>query len=462
MSPLPSLRINAYAGEPDTGSELRAVVGPWIGKDITQPIQLMKPGAPADLADWSDSRVGWGLVVPENADIPPAERATANDQPEKIRELLAFRGNGPVLRFVKDLNGLHIRRYDADGKAQDPNLVSAPRGTAKGAIPRYLLIYAPPSEVPWSFQYALNTIAYTGRLDLHGDALANYVDAITGKWAGMNPVVEQPVVWAVDHGGSDITSLMRNAIAKLLHAKLHADNQIGDRATFIDGAAAVATHEALRKALKERQPAFIATTSHGRTGPLDDQAKMRQDIGLLVDGLHENLDVANLLNAWSPSGAIWYAHACCSAGADEQTAYAGLVKPDTFVDRVLRKVATGGATVSPLPQALLGAKRPLRAFVGHVEPTFDCSLRDPKTGQVLTSALVDALYTKLHRNKPIGLALKECYRQSGQLATIHEQVIKKLGTGADVLAEALACRLVATDLASLVILGDPAVKLPDW
>jgi hypothetical protein len=39
--------------------------------------------------------------------------------------------------------------------------------------------------------------------------------------------------------------------------------------------------------------------------------------------------------------------------------------------------ATAGARISPLPRALLGAEKPLRAFVGHVEPTFDWTLRDP-------------------------------------------------------------------------------------
>jgi hypothetical protein len=45
---------------------------------------------------------------------------------------------------------------------------------------------------------------------------------------------------------------------------------------------------------------------------------------------------------------------------------------------------------------LLGAERPLRAFVGHVEPTFDWTLRDPTNKQVLTHVMCAALYDKLY------------------------------------------------------------------
>ena len=46
-----------------------------------------------------------------------------------------------------------------------------------------------------------------------------------------------------------------------------------------------------------------------------------------------------------------------------------------------------GAFTTPLPRALLGATRPLRAFVGHVEPTFDWTLRQRQTGEHLTFPL---------------------------------------------------------------------------
>jgi hypothetical protein len=65
---------------------------------------------------------------------------------------------------------------------------------------------------------------------------------------------------------------------------------------------------------------------------------------------------------------VWNAHACCSPGSDSPSNYAGLLDPESDVDAVLAAVAGLGSTVAPRPTALLGAEKPLRAFIGHVEP----------------------------------------------------------------------------------------------
>ena len=111
----------------------------------------------------------------------------------------------------------------------------------------------------------------------------------------------------------------------------------------------------------------------------------------MVDQDKKLLNIAELLNAWQPDGAIWYAHACCSAGTDANTSYAGLFDAGSDLDRILRGVTTAGSRVAPLPTALLGATKPARAFVGHVEPTFDWPLQDPETGQPLSLPVSDAL-----------------------------------------------------------------------
>src|SRR5207302_1988162 len=126
---------------------------------------------------------------------------------------------------------------------------------------------------------------------------------------------------------------------------------------------------------------LIVTTSHGQTGPLADAVAMKSKLGLPVDQDFQPLDPDQLLATWEPDGAIWYAHACCSAGSNAISLYGCqdtginnipicLVEAGSPVDRVLKGVAGLGSLVAPLPRALLGAKKPLRAFIGHVEPTF--------------------------------------------------------------------------------------------
>ena len=134
---------------------------------------------------------------------------------------------------------------------------------------------------------------------------------------------------------------------------------------------------------------------------------------IFVDQYGAPLDPAALLAKWQPDGAIWYAHACCSAGSDDATQYADLVG-DGPVKDVLLGVASLGATVAPLPTALLGAERPLRAFVGHVEPTFDWTLRHPESKEPLTHALRTALYDGMHRARPdpVGMAFGPVFDQA--------------------------------------------------
>ncbi len=359
-----------------------------------------------------------------------------------------------------------MRRYYPDGTAQDIAISGAgERGVAPGALPYYLLIYASPTAIPWSFQYLLSQPCFAGRLTLEGAALENYVNALLKDWrdAGCDP--HRPVVWTVDHGGGDITTLMRMAIAEPVAAKLAADPQIGAGRRLLHDAAA--THQELLAALVQQQPALIVSTSHGQTGPLSDKPQMAARLGALIDRQHAALDVDALLAAWQPDGAIWYAHACCSAGSDSRNSYQELVPPGSTLAQVLDGIAALGAQVSPLPQRLLGAAKPLRAFIGHVEPTFDWTLRQPQTGQILARTTVEALYDNMHRSQPeaVGLAFNPGYKVVGELFQQWQHLIDQFaGAPAQqrdfIRMMTTSAQLAALDRQSLVILGDPTAALP--
>jgi hypothetical protein len=198
------------------------------------------------------------------------------------------------------------------------------------------------------------------------------------------------------------------------------------------------------------------------TGPLGKPEQMAATLGLPVDGLHATMDAEALLGCWQPGGAIWYAHACCSAGADENSAFAGLVRDGSAVDQVLRGVTAIGPCVAPLPTALLGAASPARAFIGHVEPTFDWTLASPFTGQPLTDSIVSALYGGLCSGKPVGLAFEGPYKHIGELASAHERAVQEFAQmvrRADSVTAAIYVKLAWMDRQSTVILGDPTVRL---
>lgn len=421
---------------------------------------------PVDLRDWRHPRVGWGLVLPDDDALPAAARATAQDAPEPIRALVATRGDVPVLRYRPELGAKFVRRYFADGTQRDIAISSAgERGVAAGALPYYLLIYASPDVIPWRFQYLLNQPCFVGRLALDGAALENYIHALLRNWANAACDPHKPVVWTVDHGKDDITTLMRQAIAERVAERLAADSDIGGGLRLLTGSAA--THTALFDALAQQHPALIVTTSHGQTGPLHDPLQMAANLGVLVDAQNHLLDLDDLLTAWQPDGAIWYAHACCSAGSDERNSYKGLVPPDSLLDQVLDAVAGLGAQVAPLPQRLLGAEKPLRAFIGHIEPTFDWTLRQPKSRQMLTETTVAALYNRMHRAQPepVGMAFNPGYRVVGELFQQWQQLTGEFAAApterrAFIRLMTMSTQLAALDRQSLVILGDPTAALP--
>ncbi|MEO7404695.1 MAG: hypothetical protein ABIU95_13585, partial [Burkholderiales bacterium] len=364
----------------------------------TAPVALerfLKPPPPADPNDWLDARVGWALVTFEQPGFTHAQFAQNEDLCPILRQLLAKRENPTVLRYRPQSDQrLTLLRDYANGK--DLDLAGSPIGKAPGALPRYLLLVGRPSadEIPWALQYILSLNRCVGRLPFRPTRdeakMTPYVQACLDDWAGATCDPAATVVWTVDHAPNDISHLMRLAIAEVVAAKYAADDDL--KAKAIRLAEADATHAKLREALQRTRPGLIVTTSHGMTGPLTDRALMAAQLGLPVDQNFQPLPLAELHAAWQPDGAIWYAHACCASGADHGSAFAELFTEGSPARQVLTAVGELGAQVAPLPLALLQAPKPARAFIGHVEPTFDWTIKQPATGQFLSASLTKSLY----------------------------------------------------------------------
>jgi hypothetical protein len=456
------LRINAWNG---VGAPQQALPSrtPWAQAErLAGRTKWLGPPMPIDERHWMHPDVGWGLILPDNEDVPTAERARADDTKEPaIIKLMKARKDAPVLRWRPSLQQGFLRRYYADGTMQDLSAQAPNPGIGKGRIPRYLLIYAPPDKIPWAVQYALNMSTFVGRIDLTGEQLENYVNALISDWAGQTSDPRAPLVWSVDHGGGDITALMARAVAGKVWEKINSNPDLGGRRWLKDNQA---TRDELGAALAGQSPALVVTTSHGMTGPLDDKDALKLQLGSPVDAQFSVLG-APQLSGWKPSGAIWYAHACCSAGADAESRYKGLLPESGEIGSLLNRIAAAaGATIVPLPRALLGAERPLRAFVGHVEPTFDWTLRDPTNKQVLTHVLCAALYDKLYegyQRNPIGWALQRVYKEAGDFYGAWQGAVRDIDRNVPGMRDfALYRQLVAMDRQTLVILGDPTVSLP--
>lgn len=422
------------------------------------PKQLLAP-AEVDPGNWQDPAIGYGVILPESG-APSADKALALDAPDCVRALVAARGNAPVFRYDPTLPDGVLRRYAKSGAHADVGITGA-RGVGDAAIPKFLVIIGSPKEVPWAVQYRLQLDAAVGRLDLEPAGLERYIEALLGDWSGATVEHTTPVVWAVDHGAKDITRLMRKTIADRLAKAFVSDAEFAmDGGVLSD---ATSTHAALQQALHDRRPAFITTSSHGRIHPITAGNLLGKELGVPIDADSTTMDLTALTtNGWSPHGVTWYAHACCSAGCGDASNFTGIAPATSSLGQALEALGALGARTAPLPQLLLGGKQPARAFVGHVEPTFDWTLRDTRNGQVTTAHIIDTFYNQLHRasRPPIGLAMQGYHRAVGGLwreVANQRDAMNKFTAGATDAVRRL--RLIASDLEAMVLLGDPTVRV---
>src|SRR5918999_346653 len=273
--------LNAWTGE----KVVSGAVGPrwrrWaLGEAGREVPKLLRPEDEPDWKDWRQPRVGWGVVLPERDGFSAADLAAGADAPAPIRKLIAGRGQQvtwkiPIFRYrgsAPPAERFGFLRNLAAGK--DLDTAGSGFGTAANELPKYLLLVGSPVEIPWQLQFILSTQRGVGRLDLADeDGLGRYVDALLGGWNGAAADPKRAVVWSVEHDASDITALMRLLVAKKIRGRLAGDADIGEAgARFLDGKtnAAQATRGELAAALAGDRPALVVTTSHGRTGPLDD------------------------------------------------------------------------------------------------------------------------------------------------------------------------------------------------
>jgi hypothetical protein len=469
-----TLQIDAWRGKPAEATTA-ATARQWAAKDrLVRPPSFLAVKA-IDLNVWSDTRVGWGIVLPEppgDHGISRQDLATAEDQPAAIRRLIASRTTPshvpPIFRYKPDdPDRLRLLRNYATGAHPT---IGATVGTGKGAVPQYLLLYGTPAQISWDLQYELNTYNFVGRLDLtEADGLDRYVDALI-ETGGQKPRADRDrtAIWAVHHHDQDITALMRAAIADRVAASYKGDNDLAPKRAYVNGRDQSATHARLLEALqpsagKWGTPGLVVTTSHGLTDDSLAPAEQAKALGLPVDHTGAALNVDDLLANWQPDGAIWYAHACCSAGGSDLSVFKGLTSENGEIDAVLKTVTAfttaAGPCVAPLPRRLLGANKPLQAFVGHVEPTFDWTLRNQVTGQYLTDGIRQALYDELYAGRTIGYALRQWFLRAGMLAAQYDQHRARLSAGENVRGELLYYQLAQRDVRNLVILGDPTATV---
>lgn len=463
-APMPAgIHLNAWTGTEEAHGQLGAQAHWWGAgrRGMTPEQQALEFGREPPAGAWQDPEVGYGVLIrdDETSGLTDRQKAEGADAPAAVRDLLAAREGSVVLRWSPDadLDDGHLRRYYSDGTpSNDPAVGFSDFGVAEGRLPKYVAIIGGPEAIPWSVQYSLGTRHAVGRVPLEGEALERYVHALITDWDSAEAVVDRALMWTVDTGDV-MTRLMRNVISRPLAEALDPPPLAG----FQEIAGAAATRNALSQALGATRPGLVVTSSHGLVEPFDDRDALRAVLGLPVDQNRAPVTVGQLA-ADLPGGCIWFAQACCSAGGAGDSLYTTLLDPRWPAAHTVDAVARCGPMVAPAAVEVLGRENPVRAVVGHVEPTFSWTLEVESTGQYLGGRIVAALSRRLYGGMPLAYAFAEYWADVGQLNHRWITLQRELndGTADGVLDEMRRLRLAALDRQSLVLLGDPTVSLP--
>ena len=145
-----TLRIDAWTGEAPAVGPVSPRATAWALQGLATAVAqvpLPPPLRRRTCAIGAIPKSVGGSCCPRAMVYPMRSWRQGTDAPEPIRELLASRPGSPVLRYIPDPRYSHTHLHDP-GAGKDPMIGLPSVGLNPGAIPRYLLIYASPDEIP--------------------------------------------------------------------------------------------------------------------------------------------------------------------------------------------------------------------------------------------------------------------------------------------------------------------------
>jgi hypothetical protein len=397
---------------------------------------------------------GWAAVFPQNGDLAVREalgelldhrrRQAANTRAHRYQEYVGVRGYpaGTPPESVRSF----LARHGADPGPVNPD-----------RVPYYLLLVADPESIPFRFQCELDVEYAVGRLwfgtdgkpDL--DAFAHYARTVVAAETGGLRRPGRVVFFGVENEDDPVSSVIaRQLLAPLMeHASKDAASgplrwEVGQ---IIEKEA---TKARLAAILGGDAPALLFCSGHGVGFP-DGDALQRPYQGALLCGdwpgprqwsgpipAEFYFAATDVPNEADLGGLIAFLYASDSAGT-------GPPSPRSFV--------------AALPQRLLGhpggAALAVVGYVGRL--WYDLSSDSPvraRQREVFQSAV-----QRLLRGDRVGPALEFCGQRHAALAS---ELLAAASSGGpdDVRRKAPALWPALNEARSLVVLGDPAVRLP--
>src|SRR5262245_46144454 len=257
-----SFGVRAATGEPLPGRkvEVREAMGVATQADTDRSQPQKHLAADESVKDPNDlKQAGWGIVLPENV---PSEVMTALTPLLELRQRQAG-------SLYKELGGYVPGRSPRDwlnSKGVTWGVVDPKKG-----VPLYLLLIGGPKQIPFEFQYMLDSYWNVGRLDFDSPAdYRAYAEAVVAYETGASvPTPRSSALWVTSNTADRPTGLLhRQGVVPLARGDndhpargqakgFQHGEYLGEQATRAN------LESSLRGAIPTGRPSLLFTGSHG-------------------------------------------------------------------------------------------------------------------------------------------------------------------------------------------------------
>ena len=415
----------------------------------------------------------WGVIAPQG--------------PEGDRLLALIE---PLIVHRQAQQGDAVRIYRAPAQmTQDEAMRWKKREFDSGAelnieVPRYQLILGDLDQVPLALQQVQASDGYVGRLAFaREDDYAAYVDKLLRWERSAASGSQADSLFFTVHDGTAATAVGHRALVAPgvdVVRRRQRSGQYPAKDIVEFGDPVTPSPDELIARAAEQGPSVLFTLSHGEGAPRggwSSPEEQRRRQGAMSFGREGRITGDDLRSRPFMPGGVWFMLACYGAGTPSTSAYKhwleALAAAGQFrgkPEAVLAGLPGPGDRpfTAALPQAVLANPNGPLAFMSHIDLAWTYSFQELDAGATNRPARYMAITRSILKRDRVGVSMRELLRFFDQtnveLTSLQDQEARQRSAGQPVRVDAARqghLWMLRQDLAAYVLLGDPAVRLPD-
>ena len=350
-------------------------------------------------------------------------------------------------------------------------------------VPRFQLILGDLDQVSIELQQVQASDGYVGRLAFaREDDYAAYVDKLL-RWERLSAGTGKPdSLFFTVHDGTAATAVGHRALVGPgveVVRRRQASGQYPAREIVEFGDRMTPSPDELLARVGGGDPSVLFTLSHGEGAPRGgwrSHEEQRRRQGAMSFGREGKIVGEELRARPFLPGGVWFMLACYGAGTPNFSAYrhwlAQLAGAGQFRGKPEAVLAglpgpQDRPFIAALPQAVLANPAGPLAFMGHIDLAWTYGFQELDAGATNRPARYMAITRSLLKRDRVGVSMREllrfCDQTNLELTSLHDQDARLRSAGQPSQLDPARMGhlwMLRQDLAAYVLLGDPAVRLP--